>query len=68
MSNLKEERILHFARYCWRNQRQLTPKRRITWERLFEEMHGEPLISYARRKQDEQNLSQKSSSKVREKV
>ena len=68
MSNLKEERILHFARYCWRNQRQLTPKGRITWERRFEEMHGEPLRSYARRKQDEQNLSQKSGSKTREKV
>jgi len=68
MQDLEKDRILHFARFCWRRRRQLTPKRGITWEQRFEEMCGEPLVAFARRKQNEQNISQKSSSKTREKV
>jgi len=68
VQSLEEERTTHFARFCWRNRTKLTPKRNITWGRLFEEMSGESLDSFARRKKDEQNTSQESSSEAREKV
>tara|TARA_R100001086_G_scaffold143939_1_gene75849 strand:+ start:785 stop:1024 length:240 start_codon:yes stop_codon:yes gene_type:complete len=50
----EQEKKLHAARWAWRNRRRYT-RRKVTWERWFEQKFGEPLQVFAQRMMEKKN-------------
>ena len=47
---LYEQNKYYAARFAWRKRGQRTPNKKRSWEYWFEDMFGENLNDYARRK------------------
>lgn len=42
----QEDRRYHFAKFCWKHKRELTPAGKVMWEERFNQMEGVSLRDY----------------------